>query len=112
MIRFPLLLAPLFAVLITATTAQAGEREETCRAQAEQSSGYRPRAIEAEAGGIKFSLSGSVALGVSRSSGAATPAAPPFAGAAHRERFEAKRNQKRAESFQRAFDACMDERKD
>lgn len=112
MTRFLPFLAPLFAVLIAAPTAQAGEREETCRAQAERLSGYSPRTIEAEAGGIKFSLSGSVALGVSRSRGAATPAAPPFAGAAHRERFEAKRNQKRAESFQRFFDACMAGNKD
>ncbi len=112
MIRFLPFLAPLFAIVIFAQTAQAGDREETCRAQAERLSGYRPRAIEAEAGGIKFSLSGSVALGVSRSRGTATPASPPFAGAAHRERFEAKRNQKRADSFQRVFEACMAENRD
>ncbi|MDX2485457.1 MAG: hypothetical protein QNK42_17565 [Pseudodonghicola sp.] len=114
MTRFLPFLAPLFVALIaapTASSAQAGEREELCRAQAERLSGYRPRALEAEAGGVKFSLSGSVALGVSRSRGTATPAAPPYAGEAHRERFEAKRNQKRADSFQRFFEACRRETK-
>lgn len=102
---------PFFAALLTAAllapALQAGEREDACRARAEKLSGYRPRGLEKQVGGLTLRLSGSVALGVSRSRGPALPAAPRYAGEAHRERFEAERNRKRAARYRGIFDACM-----
>ena len=106
-----LTLAVLAATLFV-PPAGAGERAAACRAQAERLSGYRPHAIEGELGGVRFRLSGSVALGVSRSSGAASPDPPPGAGAAHRDRFEAERNRKRAARYQSLFNACMERNAD
>ncbi|TDK45049.1 hypothetical protein [Antarcticimicrobium luteum] len=107
MTRSLLFLLPLLAGPLCAFPALAEDREAACRAQAERVSGYRLRAPEVDAGGVTLRLGGSVALGVSRSQGAPAPTAPPFAGAAHRERFEAERNRKRAEHYQRLFDDCM-----
>lgn len=106
---FPLA-AGLALVLVTAAAANA--QEEACRARAERLSGYRPSGLETRLGNVTIRLSGSVALGTSRSSGPAMPAAPAFAGAAARERFEAKRNEKRAARYQQYFDRCMSEAKD
>ena len=107
MTRSAAILATLLATILPAPGLQAGEREDACRARAEKLSGYRPRRLETELGGVKFRLSGSVALGVSRSRGPATQPAPPFAGEAHRDRFEAKRNRKRAARYQKIFEECM-----
>ncbi|MGD9866068.1 MAG: hypothetical protein AB7S99_22945 [Pseudodonghicola sp.] len=84
-------------------------REETCQARAEQLSGYRAPALAGEAGQLSYRLSGSVALGVSKSSGTAAPAAPPFAGAASAERREAERQQEKATLYQRLYEDCMKE---
>lgn len=107
MTRIRRTLAVLLVTTSLAPALQAGEREESCRAQAERLSGYRPGGIEGEAGGVTFRLGGSAAFGVSRSQGTASPSAPPFAGAAHRERFEAERNRKRAARYQAIYDGCM-----
>ncbi len=106
---FPL--AAGLALLITAAAA-ADAQQEACKARAERLSGYSPSTLETEVGGVTIRLSGSVALGASRSSGPAAPSAPPFAGAAARERFEVKRNEKRAARYQEYFDQCMRETRD
>lgn len=102
--RFPL--AAILALLMIAP-ARADAPEESCRARAERLSGHRPGGLTAEVGNVTVRLGGSVALGVSRSSGPAAPAAPPFAGAAARERLEAERNEKRAALYRQYFDQCM-----
>lgn len=112
MTRIRRTLALLLAATSFAPALQAGEREESCRAQAERLSGYRPGGIEGEAGGVTFRLGGSAAFGISRSQRTPAPAAPPFAGAAHRERFEAERNRKRAARYQAIYDDCMGKSED
>ena len=99
-------------VLLLAAAAAADPQEEACRARAERLSGYKPGGLETQVGNVTIRLSGSVALGASRSSGPAMPAAPAFAGAAAREKFEAKRNEKRATRYQKHLDQCMRETRD
>ena len=98
--------------LLIAAPAAAEDREDACRARAERLSGYTPGALETQVGNVTIRLSGSVALGASRSSGPAFPSAPPFAGAAARERFEEKRNRENAARYQQYFDQCMSEPQD
>lgn len=100
------LLVPLLLVPLAAPVAADGH-EAACRAKAERLSGHRPSPLEGQVGRLKFRLSGSLALGVSRSSGPPSPAPPPFAGEAHRERAEAARTRERVQTYQRIYDACM-----
>ncbi len=112
MMRSGFFLLPALVTLLSAPQLAAEDRETACRARAEKQSGYQPPLLQGQVGDVRFRLGGSAAVGVSRSSGATPPAAPPFAGAAHRERFEAERNKKRADLYQRLFDACMGEGED
>ena len=98
--------------LLIAAPAVAEEREDACRARAERLSGYSPGTLETQVGNVTIRLSGSVALGASRSSGPTVPSAAPSAGAAARERFEAKRNSEKAKRYKQYFDQCMRESKD
>jgi len=98
--------------LVMVAPAAAGEREDACRARAERLSGYTPGALETHVGNVTIRLSGSVALGVSRSSGPTVSSAPPFAGAASRERYDAKRNSEKAQRYKQYFDQCMSQSQD
>lgn len=104
-------LAAGFALLLAAPAA-AEDREDACRARAERLSGYTPSALETQVGNVTIRLSGSVALGASRSSGPSLPSAPPSAGAAARERFQAKRNSENEARYKQYFDQCMSEQQD
>ncbi|GAA6198867.1 hypothetical protein [Aquicoccus sp. SU-CL01552] len=98
--------------LVMAAPAAAEEREDTCRARAERLSGYSPGALETQVGEVTIRLSGSIALGVSRSSGPIVSSAPPSAGAAARERHEANRNSEKSKRYKQYFDQCMSDSKD
>ncbi|MDK3018317.1 hypothetical protein [Pseudodonghicola flavimaris] len=89
--------------------AQEGEPNRTaqCRAEAQKLSGCRAPLLQGEAGGVTFRLSGSVSLGVSKSRGGQTMAAPPFAGAASSERREAQRQKDACDLAQRFYESCM-----
>lgn len=91
--------------LLPATSVLADPMADICRERAERASGYTARAgLTKQVGNVQFRLSGSVALGFSRSSGAAGGTdAPAFAGQAATER-----RQMRAESkYSRVYADCM-----
>ena len=109
--RTPLLFVALTAVLaLPGTAALADPMQDICHARAQKDSGYQSRGpkVDTRLGGAQMRLSGSVALGGSRSRGgqSAPGAAPPFAGSAATERRERDAQAK----YQRIYDACMRQR--
>lgn len=102
------LTAALALAMVTPSdaAAQVDPMADVCRVRAEKASGYAapPSGLTRRAGNTTFRLSGSVAIGASRSSG--TPGgygAPAFAGSAASERREAT-----AESrYSRIYRDCM-----
>lgn len=95
---------PLLLVLL-ATSATAQDAAQSCHERAMRQAGIRDTQIGDGRASIR--IGGSVAVGVSRSSGPATPGVPAYAGSAASERFEQKRQQK---IYRRTFQDCMSTR--
>jgi hypothetical protein len=97
----------LAIVALPASAAQAGDpMEDICRVRAEKGSGFKGdrTGLTKQVGNTQFRLSGSVAVGASRSSGPnAGYGAPAFAGQAASDQREAKAKSK----FTRIYNDCM-----
>ena len=115
--RFTAPFAAPFAVLFMALASspvQADPMADICRARAEKGSGQTgaQTGLTRQAGNTRFRLSGSVAIGASRSSGPPSPNAPAFAGQAASERHEEqtavkRRSDNAASKYTRIYDDCM-----
>ncbi|MHA6261802.1 hypothetical protein ACXYMO_01255 [Arenibacterium sp. CAU 1754] len=83
----------------------AAPKNDACDAQARQVSGYTgARPVEFNVGPFDARISGSVAVGVSRTRGPARePVAPPFAGAASVE----AREKPVLDAYRRAYNDCL-----
>lgn len=91
---------------LPALAAQADPMKDICLVRAEKASGYSGdrSGLTKQVGNTKLRLSGSVAVGVSRSTGApGSHVAPGFAGQAATEQREAKAKKK----FTRIYNDCM-----
>ncbi len=81
--------------------AMANPLTDVCRARAVDASGYR--GLTQTVGNVQFGLSGSIAVGVSRSSGPQNLPSPSYAGQAEIDRQE---DAARA-TYDRVYDDCM-----
>jgi hypothetical protein len=79
----------------------ANPMTDVCRARAVDASGYR--GLTQTVGNVQFSLSGSVAVGVSRSSGPQSAPSPAYAGQGEIDRQEDAARAK----YTRVYDDCM-----
>lgn len=118
--RYAMSVPALVAALAAAAPAMADPKEDLCRLRAREQSGFRgdPPQLETRAGGATFRLGGSLGVGVASSDPVPQgltppPPAPPFAGAASSERFEARRRQAeqpQRDAYRRIYGDCMQER--
>ena len=94
----------LAALLVTTGAPRADVLRDRCDNRAREVSGYYGGRIPSfKIGPFTARVGGSVAIGVGRSSGGASPASPPFAGSYSVERREAAK----AERYERALADCM-----
>ena len=96
----------LFAGMLAPLSAAADPMADICHERARSASGFSgsPSGLTRKVGNTTFSLSGSVAVGASRSSGTQPGRnAPPFAGQAASE----QREDKKKDKYQRIYDNCM-----
>ena len=96
-------------IAAAAQTDATDPQTAQCQRQAQKLSGYRPSGLEWQSGQTRFRISGSVSLGVSKSSGgsAGTPQVPPFAGMAAIERREQQRQEEKRELYDRLLSDCL-----
>ncbi len=102
-IMVPAALAIAFATL-PAPTVQANPMVDICKTRAAKNSGYSGSGLSRQVGNTTFRLSGSVAIGASRSSGPQDGhRAPAFAGQAATEQRDAQAKNK----YDRIYNDCM-----